>query len=463
MKYAWNIQGHRERLRALVLLGGALLVVSSIATLVVASTASASTDCEDMFNCFSLAHQFNASQPFESSAQFSLTTDISDYNLQSGERANCAGTNGDIFWGNNSAWYRFDAGVAGTLTVSATTTANGGSGFPIMLIQYEATHEDPIDYTSNPDLPSGQCSATGTTVHFDAPPQVPVHTNGPTFVQLLAYCGETSDGSNPCPTPLTTAGPVTLHFTFTPTDTDGDGVPDTLDQCPNVFAQTATGCPPPPPPTDTDGDGVPDVSDHCPTIAGPSKYNGCPDTDGDGIPDNLDACPNAAGPPDTAGCPDADGDGIPDRTDKCKTVFAVVGYSTIGDGRLGCPEPLATQFSYGYKAGSTSLTLTKFGVLGAPRGSRITVLCSGRGCPKRSLTASLTKKAGDVSVMGRLRSTGLRHGTTVEVPVGDRLTIDVSLRGTLGRTLTIVPRSNDQLPRITQACLSGKKVVRCPV
>lgn len=459
MKYAWNIQGRRERLRALVLLGGALLVVSSIATLVVASTASASSDCEDMFNCYNLSVAFNGSQPFKSSTQFDLTTNISTYTLESGERSNCQANDGGLAWGNNSAWYRFDAGVAGTLTVSATTTANGGAGFPIMLVQFPATHEDPISLAS---LQSGQCSASAPTVSFDSPPQMPVYTNGPTFVQLMAGCGETYDGSNPCPTPKA-GGPVTLHFAFTPTDTDGDGVPDTLDQCPNVPAATTTGCPAPPPPTDTDGDGVPDVSDHCPTIAGPSKYNGCPDTDGDGIPDNLDACPNAAGPPDTAGCPDADGDGIPNKTDKCKTVFAVVGYSTIGDGRLGCPEPLATQFSYGYKAGSTSLTLTKFGVLGAPRGSRITVLCSGRGCPKRSLTASLTKKAGDVSVMGRLRSTGLRHGTTVEVPVGDRLTIDVSLRGTLGRTLTIVPRGNDQLPRITQACLSGKKVVRCPV
>jgi hypothetical protein len=202
-------------------------------------------------------------------------------------------------------------------------------------------------------------------------------------------------------------------------------------------------------------------------VPGPSKYAGCPDSDGDGIPDNLDVCPNAPGPSSTAGCPDTDGDGVPDTTDKCKSVFAVVGYSTLGDGRLGCPEPLATQFTDGYRAQPTFLALTALGVIDAPRGSRITVLCSGARCPKRILTSFATTKAGNVAVLGHLRSKGLRHGAQVDVPVGDRLTIEVTFRGTLGRIRTIVPRGEDrgkdQAPRITEACLSGKRAIACPV
>jgi OOP family OmpA-OmpF porin len=97
-------------------------------------------------------------------------------------------------------------------------------------------------------------------------------------------------------------------------DSDGDGVPDELDLCPNEKGIPALkGCP------DKDGDGVPDYQDKCPDLAGPQIYNGCPDTDGDGIPDHEDECPNVAGSKANKGCPfsDRDGDGIPDDEDKC--------------------------------------------------------------------------------------------------------------------------------------------------
>ncbi len=75
-------------------------------------------------------------------------------------------------------------------------------------------------------------------------------------------------------------------------DSDGDGVKDKDDKCPNV-AGTANGCP------DADGDGVADADDQCPDVAG--TVNGCPDTDGDGVADINDKCPNVAGP--DQGCP----------------------------------------------------------------------------------------------------------------------------------------------------------------
>ncbi len=113
-------------------------------------------------------------------------------------------------------------------------------------------------------------------------------------------------------------------------DTDGDGIPDRLDQCPILPEdhdgfEDEDGCPDP----DNDGDGILDAEDRCPNEAedmdGFEDEDGCPDpdNDGDGIPDDRDRCPNEAEDPDgfedEDGCPDPDndGDGIPDAEDRC--------------------------------------------------------------------------------------------------------------------------------------------------
>ena len=109
-------------------------------------------------------------------------------------------------------------------------------------------------------------------------------------------------------------------------DSDGDGIPDAQDQCPNDPGPEAThGCP------DTDHDGIIDKDDKCPTVAGLPEFQGCPDTDGDGIPDQDDECPTKKGPIATRGCPDTDGDGIPDKDDACPTVKGVAS-------AMGCPD-----------------------------------------------------------------------------------------------------------------------------
>ena len=103
-----------------------------------------------------------------------------------------------------------------------------------------------------------------------------------------------------------------LSIKFGGTDTDGDGIYDKDDACPDVAGLAAfNGCP------DTDGDGIEDSKDDCPNEAGLAELNGCPDTDGDGIADNKDNCPTVAGLKALNGCPDADGDGVTDADDKC--------------------------------------------------------------------------------------------------------------------------------------------------
>jgi outer membrane protein OmpA-like peptidoglycan-associated protein len=56
---------------------------------------------------------------------------------------------------------------------------------------------------------------------------------------------------------------------------------------------------------DTDGDGVSDSRDKCPNAVGTKANNGCPDDrDKDGVADNLDSCPDVAGTAAAMGCPE---------------------------------------------------------------------------------------------------------------------------------------------------------------
>lgn len=107
-------------------------------------------------------------------------------------------------------------------------------------------------------------------------------------------------------------GGLTLIYRFVSMDTDGDGVVDVEDACPNEPGlPTSKGCP------DRDRDGVADMEDVCPDEVGPIGLNGCPDRDGDIVIDLFDACPDEPGLPELEGCPDTDGDGITDGKDAC--------------------------------------------------------------------------------------------------------------------------------------------------
>ena len=149
-------------------------------------------------------------------------------------------------------------------------------------------------------------------------------------------------------------------------DTDGDGFPDVVDNCPTVAnpdqrdsdhngvgdaCQTGG---------DADGDGVPDAVDNCPRTPNPDQR----DTDGDGIGDACDDClatPN----PDQA---DADGDGVGDACDNCLAVAnptqADADHDGVGDACDPCPAdasclPLVPpRFGGGGNRGAADLLLT---------------------------------------------------------------------------------------------------------
>ena len=106
-----------------------------------------------------------------------------------------------------------------------------------------------------------------------------------------------------------------LEFGEDPIDTDGDGLTDDIDPCPDEAEdldewEDHDGCPD----VDNDVDSVLDVNDDCPNEKedrdGFEDDDGCPDpdNDNDGILDTDDLCPNRAevinGVRDDDGCPD---------------------------------------------------------------------------------------------------------------------------------------------------------------
>jgi len=123
-------------------------------------------------------------------------------------------------------------------------------------------------------------------------------------------------------------------------DSDGDGILDMADNCPNVVN---------PGQEDSDGDGVGDVCDNCLNAFNPDQadQNGdgigdaCQDSDGDSVFDNVDNCLTTSNPDqaDSDGngigdaCQDTDGDGILDNVDNCLTIFNPDQADTDSDGR----------------------------------------------------------------------------------------------------------------------------------
>ncbi len=123
-----------------------------------------------------------------------------------------------------------------------------------------------------------------------------------------------------------------------PSDADGDGVYNGIDQCPDTpkgWPVDAKGCP-----LDTDGDGVPDGKDKCPNTPTGCKVDadGCPlDEDKDGVCDGVDQCPGtpAGCRVDARGCPmDSDKDGVCDGVDQCPGTPPGVKVDA-----KGCPPP----------------------------------------------------------------------------------------------------------------------------
>lgn len=163
-------------------------------------------------------------------------------------------------------------------------------------------------------------------------------------------------------------------------DNDNDGIPDTDDRCPDLAEdldgfEDQDGCPD----LDNDQDGIPDKSDRCPNepedFDGDQDEDGCPDlvkdSDNDGIADDIDRCPLQAedidGFQDDDGCPDLDNDldGIPDADDQCPNSPETFNGFMDED---GCPDerPIEQRFvvrGVTFESGSAALTPDSYRVL----------------------------------------------------------------------------------------------------
>lgn len=117
-------------------------------------------------------------------------------------------------------------------------------------------------------------------------------------------------------------------------DTDGDLVPDCVDECindPSKSEAGVCGCGRREDLADDDRDGTPNCYDDCPQNPESTQPSSCgcaidpPDSDGDGTPDCADRCPldSSKTLPGLCGCQqsefDGDGDGLPDCRDLCPT------------------------------------------------------------------------------------------------------------------------------------------------
>lgn len=181
------------------------------------------------------------------------------------------------------------------------------------------------------------CSSDSTSASTDAlmptsasstvaPPQAGSQatsgqTRGPggvtTSTATSSAAGDSAASGGGCPGNTT---PYALQA-----DTDGDGIDDACDICPQAAD---------PQQADSDMDGIGDACDVCPMLADPDQA----DADMDGVGDACDICPMAANP-DQA---DTDMDGIGDACDVCPMLAnpdqADKDKDGVGDACDNCPD-----------------------------------------------------------------------------------------------------------------------------
>jgi outer membrane protein OmpA-like peptidoglycan-associated protein/opacity protein-like surface antigen len=244
-----------------------------------------------------------------------------------------------------NSWLGFE--LAGGFTPTSEDTANGhvidfmhGSG-NVMVTPWRGLQGGPFLFlgaggarvkpsAGGEDFDQGTVEAGGG-INYWVTDLIALRLEGRTITWIP------KDSNNDNLTYVVLGGGLSLALGAKGRDSDGDGVPDRKDKCPDTPAGAlvdSDGCP-----LDTDGDAVFDGLDKCPDTPKGCVVDatGCSaDADGDGVCDGIDTCPDTPKGclVDATGCPvDADGDGVCDGLDKCPATPA----GCVVDSTSGCP------------------------------------------------------------------------------------------------------------------------------
>jgi MYXO-CTERM domain-containing protein len=229
-------------------------------------------------------------------------------------------------------------------------------------------------------VPAGQVSTNGCRIDPAETGQVSMNGNG------VSGRDETSENWSVTWSACAVVTPVAG-------DSDGDAIPDALDNCPTVSNASQS---------DADNDGVGDACDNCAATANPTQI----DNDSDAIGDVCDNCPaiananqiNSDGDALGDACDvDDDNDSVPDVTDNCPLVVNITQLDSDADGLGDVCDMCPTEGGLPVNNGCPVMGSTSSSSSGGAGGSTATSSSGSGGAGGSTTTSSVTGSTGFTS------------------------------------------------------------------
>ena len=239
-----------------------------------------------------------------------------------------------VFYGTSLGNYSTQSEVGNVTSYTPSGLGGGTYYFAVKTYDGATPRNFSISYSNEATFVNVDTDGDGIPDQLDNCPSVPNGLLKGTCVKSKAVCsGQTCGPDDFC--------------SMAQEDSDGDGVGDACDNCPFAFNPDQL--------NSDDGDAIADACDNCPIVYNPKveswvdmtgtiHYNSQPDFDLDGIGDACEIVivPSGQDPTSQPSSVDTDGDGIPNVNDNCPSVANVDQLDTDGD-RIGdicdkCPN-----------------------------------------------------------------------------------------------------------------------------